>query len=162
MQLVQKWNGKDYYYLGKGKEDGAYYFLEDISFDCDWYWGINYLEGFKHQKLSLNNDIESHQHFMSNSFDRSIPWYDWTLKGLDSPLSEKAIWKIMEICKSMNILREFADLSYRGGAHISENPGRKMLQNKDYYEMANNKIVELWNLVKDIYQKEQEDLDNND
>lgn len=53
MKLKQKFNGDNYYYLGRGKEDGIYYFLQEPSFD----WAkdsINLLPDMDQNKKELS------------------------------------------------------------------------------------------------------------
>ena len=50
--------GRKYYLLGKDAE-GTKYWLEEPSWDCNWYWGFGYVQTFDRS----GNDIDSHQHF---------------------------------------------------------------------------------------------------
>lgn len=161
MKLKQTFNGDSYYYLGKGKEDGVYYFLQEASFDCGWYWGVNYLEGFNTPDLSRADDIESHEHFMGCSSYRNQSWHDWLLKEVDSPLSEKDRWLIMEIAASLNIITEYMELSYRGGSNMTESSKVKaILEDKDAYDDADEKIQKLNELLDKVYADAQEYVDS--
>ena len=156
MKLKQKFNGDNYYYLGKGKEDGVYYFLQEASFDCDWYWGVNYLEGFDTPNLSKAYDIVSHEHFMSSFSSKEESWYDWLLKKVDSPLNEKDLWLIMEIAASLKILTKYMELSYRGGSNYTDSKKVKaILEDKDAYDDVDAKIQKLNELLDRIYEDAQ-------
>lgn len=160
MKLKQKFNGDNYYYLGRGKEDGIYYFLQEPSFDCGWYWGVNYLEGFERLDLSRVDDIEFHEHFMNYSSYRNQSWHDWLLKEVDSPLSEKDRWLIMEIAASLNVITKYMELSYIGGSNMTEsNKVKAILQDEDAYNDADKKIKELNDLLDKIYEDAQEYVD---
>lgn len=160
MKLKQQFAGDNYYYLGRGKEDGTHYFLQEPSFDCDWYWGVNYLEGFRSADLSKVYDMDSHEHFLHGSSDKNKPWHDWLLKEVDSPLCEKDLWLIMEIACSLKTLREYMDLSYIGGSHMTTSKEEaRILKDEDAYNDADKKIRALKDLLDKIYEEAQEYVD---
>lgn len=155
MKLKQQFNGENYYYLGK--KDDIYYYLQEPSFDCDWYWGLNYLEGFEKKDISKANDIFSHEHFMGNG-DRN--WYDWLTKDIKSPLSETARWQILEICQSLKTLRDYMDLCYIGGSHVSSSPKvSKILKDEQAYKDTDKKIRDMIALFHQIFEEEQKRLE---
>lgn len=157
MQLKQKFNGDNYYYLGKGKENGVYYFLQEASFDCDWYWGLNYLEGFSTPDLSRADDIVSHEHFMSSPSLRRESWYNWLLKKVDSPLRKEDLWLIMEIAASLKTLTEYMELSCRGGNNMTDSSKVKaILKDKEAYDDVDKKIQKLNELLDEVYKDAQE------
>ena len=42
---------KDCYLLGRGT-DGSHYWLEQSTFDCDWYWSVGYIETYSNNEKS--------------------------------------------------------------------------------------------------------------
>jgi len=57
--------GKKIYLLGEDA-DGIKHWLEEPSWDCDWYWGFGYIETYTNNNNPSNSrDIESHTHWDS-------------------------------------------------------------------------------------------------
>ena len=155
MKLKLQFNGENYYYLGK--KDNVYYYLQEPSFDCGWYWGLNYLEGFEKKDLSSVDDIISHEHFMGSN-DRN--WIDWLTKDIKSPLSETAKWQILEICQSLKTLREYMDLCHIGGSHISSSSKTSsILKDDEAYASTDKKIRDIIEIFHKIFEEEQERLE---
>lgn len=129
--------GKNVYLLGCGK-DGVYYWLKEASFDCHWYWGIGYIESYTNNKNPhLSKDIASHNHFLFK-FPNTDTFFDFFE---NSVLSNKEKWTFYELMKTLHILREYSDMLYKGGAHITQNPCADIIKNTDEYIRINNLII---------------------
>ena len=144
--LITEHHGKTLYFLGKD-EDNIYYYLESISFDCGWYYGLNYVEGFVNNKID-DRHHHIHTHFMTGEID-----YDWLFSLENEHLSEKDKWKLCELCNTMKKFREFANMNYLGGSHITEIPEeQKLVKNEELYKYANETIEKLWKMVVEIFE----------
>lgn len=53
----------------------------------------------------------------------------------------------------MKKFREFADMNYRGGSHITEiAEEQKLIKNEELYKYANQTIEKLWKIVVEIFE----------
>jgi hypothetical protein len=115
---TDKFGSRAVYLLGKGP-DGARYWLEEASWDCDWYWGLGYVNTFRGQP-SLCKDIKSHQHFKGlwlsspeGKFRHCLS--DW--EGFQSTLTPREEWQLAELMATAYTLKETAEVFGRGGSH---------------------------------------------
>lgn len=134
--------GKNVYLLG-ADEEGTLYWLEEGTWDCDWYWGIGYVETYtNNMNPHLAWDISSHQHFDSLFFNGLSHGFD-NFKSffVDTPLSDKEIWQLMEIMKSLYTLRKYSDMLHRGGAHCTTNPCSDLIKNDTEYDRINKTVI---------------------
>ena len=142
--------GKDVYLLGKDK-DGTLYWLNGASWDCDWYWGLGYIETYTNNKNpNKSRDIKSHQHFDSLFFNGPSHGFD-NFKNyfIETPFNDNEIWRIMEIMKTLYTLREYSDTLHRGGSHYTSNPCKDIIKNDDEYNRINNVVIPALN--KELY-----------
>lgn len=121
-QLEKKaftWNGDKYYLLGKN-EQGEQMFLQRATFDCDWYWGVGYVNTFTNNKNpEISRDISSHQHF-SYLFGRNSNFKDGFNSIIkESPLTDKELWELCELMKIAYVAKEAMEMAYRGGANYT-------------------------------------------
>lgn len=136
--------GKTYYLLGK--KDGEKVWLEEGHFDCDWYWGIGYVETFNKRYT----DINMHTHFDTLFFNGNKCCYDLFNEYFDeTTLDKDEIWKVLEYMKSIYTMREYSDLLHIGGAHITTNAFKDDIKNDDEYERINKKIIPM--LLNEVY-----------
>lgn len=134
--------GKDTYLLGRGT-DGRHYWLEQATWDCDWYWGGGYVETYTNDLVpSCSKDIASHSHFDSMFFNKKKNGYD-NFKDFfeETPFTDSEIWKICELMKSFYIAREYADMVHRGGAHYTTNPAKDIIKNDEHYNHVNKTVI---------------------
>lgn len=139
---VITWHGRKFYLLGRD-HDGIYHWIEEGSFDCDWYWGIGYIKTFSNNKNPhLSNDIRSHNHFdflflkgNVDAFDRIKSFFD------ETPFSDKEIWKICELMNAMYIARHYSDMLHRHGSGYTTNPVRDVVTNDTEYKRINEKVI---------------------
>lgn len=134
--------GKKVYLLGLGK-DGCHYWLEEPSWDCDWYWGFGYVETYTMDTSpSLSRDINSHQHFDYLFFHGPEDCHStFTEFFEETPLTEKEIWQLLELMKTFYTLREAAETFVRGGSRITENQFKNIVQNEHHAKELNTIVI---------------------
>lgn len=134
--------GKNVYLLG-ADSDGIKYWLEEASWDCDWYWGGGYVETYTNNNCpERSRDINSHQHFDSLFFKGIKNGHDEFVEFLvETPFTDKEIWEICELMKAFYIAREYSDMAYRGGAHYTTNPMNHIIKNDDHYDRINHVVI---------------------
>lgn len=143
---------KDMYLLGINQE-GKKVWLEEPSWDCDWYWGFGYLEILSLESApEKSKDIISHTHWDSSVRNSGKNAYDWFKEYFkDTPLKEKEIWVLCELMATFYCLREYSDFCHRGGMHYTENPIKNKLQDDTYYKHINNELMpEVFEKIKTI------------
>jgi hypothetical protein len=155
--VSKKW-GKKHFLLGKDKE-GIRYWLVQPTWDCSWYWGAGYVSTIQNNRIPESaNDIDSHQHF-DNMFlkvneNGKIYLDAWKEFFVESPLTEKEIWQLMEYMKSIYTLKEAAELFVRGGSNISK--PYECLKSPESAMALNEKILPA------LFEKVEELLSKND
>ena len=141
--------GKEVYLLGKD-ENGTNYWLEEASWDCEWYWGFGYVETYTNNEYpSKSGDIESHQHFDGLFLEKNI-FVSFKQLLIETPLNDKEIWQLLELMQTYYTLRKMSDMLHSGGSNIStDNSLSKELKNKKEYDRING--VLLPKLFKEVY-----------
>lgn len=134
--------GKEIYLLGKDKE-GILYWLEEPKWDCDWYWGCGYVETYTNNKNpSIARDIESHQHFDGLFFNKNKNGYDNFKEFFDeTTVTDKELWTLLEVMKTIYILKETAEVLGRGGSHYTSNPCRDTITNTEEVKRINEVVL---------------------
>ena len=133
---IKKVFGKKYYLLGVNQENEKVW-LEQGHFDCDWYWGIGYVEIFNKRY----SDIEMHTHFDSLFFNRNRCCYDLFVDYFkETTLQKNEIWQLLELMKTLYTLRETSDMIHCKGSHITSNEEIKEIFSNEYYNNLYNKI----------------------
>jgi hypothetical protein len=146
--------GKRIYLLGIDKND-CYFWLEEPSFDCGWYWGFGYIEKYTNNNPSIARDIISHSHFKGEIIGEQEIYnskmggfqkgeYKYHLNEHDlkaSVLSDDESWKLSELMNSFYLLSEVAGFFHRGGSHISENPLISVLKDENMYRKINEVLI---------------------
>ena len=145
--------GKKIYLLGKDKY-GKYLWLEEGTWDCDWYWGFGYVETYTNNKNpSRSYDIESHTHIDSLIFKKVNNKYihHWNdLSDLESTvLTESESWEFSDLMKSFYTLKEAAEIYHQGNSHLTSNH-IITLKNKEAYNRINQ--IEIPKIMKRVYQ----------
>lgn len=143
------WHGKTYYYLGKA-EDGDNYWLQEPTWDCDWYWGLGYLAVFTNNCASAPikaRDLQLHTHFDSIFLDRpedpSLPRdaYSRFIEFFsECVLTKNEVWTLLELMTSCYTLRKAADMFHIGGAHFTTNPVAE-LKDIGMWEKINKELL---------------------
>ena len=142
--------GKTIYLLGEDK-DGVKYWLEQGSWDCNWYWGFGYIETYTNNKNpSRSRDISSHGHFDSKILHAGKCCFD-TFKEIfvKTPLNNNEIRTLCELMKTLYTLKETSDLYYRGSSHITSNPCKELLKNDEEYQRINKILIP--NIMEEVY-----------
>ena len=127
--------------LGKrfllGTKDGEKHYLVAPSWDCGWYWGYGYVQTYNKRK----NDVELHQHFDGLFFKSSKNGYDAFKEFFDDmTVSDKELWTLIELMRTIYTLKETAEILGRGGSHYTTNPCKDIIINIEEVERI-NKIV---------------------
>ena len=147
---VKKAFGKDVYLLGADKE-GTRYWLEKASWNCGWYWGFGYIETYtNNENPNLSRDISSHQHFdglFLNGPKMCKDIFDEFFE--ETPLNDSERWKLLELMQTIYTLKEYSEVVYRGGSHITANPVKELIKNQEEYNRI-NKVV-LPQLFEEVY-----------
>lgn len=105
---------KKYMLLGIRKEDNGKVWMEQASFDCDWYYGFGYLEVVNH----LWTDINEHYHF--NGFFEKFGLDKFNEDFKSCVLNEHDIWILFDLMKTFYTLKETAELYYIGSSHYTQ------------------------------------------
>ena len=137
-----EWHGKKYHYLGTDS-DGENYYLEEAKWDCDWYWGLGYVETFTNKMAPWNSkDISSHSHFSYMLDEVGGNWYDAFRSVFpETRLADNQIWKLVELMKSAYTARKYSDMLYIGGAHYTENPVKDTIISETEYNRINKEVI---------------------
>lgn len=143
--------GKDVYLLGLG-QDGQFYWLEQATWDCDWYWGLGYVETYtRSESPERSRDINSHSHFDSMFFKKTALCNEVFADFFtDTPLSKKEMWKLLELMRAAYIARAYSDMLHTGGAHISQNPAKETIENQEEYTRINHEVIPA--LMAEVYE----------
>lgn len=136
-------NGKKNFFLGLNKNGGKMWLIAP-SWDCDWYWSIGYINIYQQNWMpSKARDISC-----GTYFDYVFPSYNSFIDEFDNtPFTKDEKWEIYEYMKELYILREYSDMMYNGGAHVTT--GSKTLQEneenyKEYNRINNILIPNVW------------------
>lgn len=140
---VKKAFGKNIILLGKDK-DGKYYWLEEPSWDCGWYWGFGYIETYTNNRNPEKaKDIRSHQHFDSlflndpnnNAYEKFKNFF------VETPLDDDEIWVLVDLMKSFYTLKETAALLENGNSHYTAKANMEELKNHELRDKINHKMI---------------------
>lgn len=139
------WHGKTYYYIGQD-ENGQKMYLEKATWDCNWYWGIGYIESFTNNRNpELSRDISMHTHFdcLMEEQAKNRFYHIDAFKTVFpvNPFTDSEIWKIIELMKSAYTARQYSDMLYTGGSHITGNPAKDIIQNETEYKRINDIVI---------------------
>lgn len=139
--------GNDYYLLGINQNDEKVW-LKQPSWDCDWYWGLGYVQTFEQDY----SDIDMHTHFNILFFNKNKNGYDAFREYFkETTLSDKELWVLLECMRSLYTLKECSELLHRGGSNYTSNPCKGLLKNNDEYNRINKILIpNLWKQVENI------------
>ena len=138
---VKKAFGKNVYLLGADRE-GTYYWLEEATWDCGWYWGAGYVETYTNNKRpDISRDINSHQHFDGLFFNGQKMCKDmFDDFFVETPLNDSEKWKLLELMKTIYTLKKYSEVIHIGGSYVTDNPLKEVIKNQEEYNRI-NKIV---------------------
>ena len=128
--------------LGKrfllGIKEEVKYYLVAPSWDCGWYWGCGYVETYNRRKT----DIESHQHFDGLFFKTGKNGYDAFLEFFDDiTLDKNEVWQLVEMMKTIYVLKETAEVLGRGSSHYTTNPCKDIIINVEEAKRINEVVL---------------------
>ena len=136
--------GKNIYFLGRDK-DGTNYWLEEASWDCNWYYGFGYVETYiNNANPGMSRDIESHQHFDGLFLKKEL--FD-SFKNLlvETPLKDSEIWQLLGYMREFYIMREYSDFLHSGNHITSRAKNIKEeeneTENQKEYKRINEKLM---------------------
>lgn len=136
---------KKVYLLGKDKE-GTYYYLEEPSWDCGWYWGFGYVETYTNNKRpDLSRDIKSHSHFNTMFLKNHLGGVIGDFKDLlvETPLNDSEIWTLLDCMKTFYTLSKSAEVFGRGYSFFTEKAKIDGLKRKDLEKLINKDLLPL-------------------
>lgn len=135
---TRKVNGKYQFLLGKkGSET---YWLQKASFDCEWYWGLGYVEGYR-GKGSSDKSWRSHQHF-DGLFLKPAKFVEGFKEFFDeTPFTDDEIWQILELMQSAYTCRKYSDMIHAGGSHITSKVKVDLIKSDIEYGRLNNAVI---------------------
>ena len=91
-----------------------------------------------------------HTHFDSLFFNGNKCCYDLFKEYFDeTTLNNDELWKLLENMKSIYTMRNYSDLLYTGGAHITTNTFKDDIKNDAEYKRINDKIIPM--LLNEVY-----------
>lgn len=135
---TRKVNGKYQFLLGK--KDSETYWLQKASFDCDWYWGLGYVEGYR-GKGSSDKSWRSHQHF-DGLFLKPAKFVEGFKEFFDeTPFTDDEIWQILELMQSAYTCRKYSDMLHVGGSHITSKVKVDLIKSDIEYGRLNNAVI---------------------
>ena len=131
-------NGKWQFLLGT--KDGESYWLEQASFDCDWYWAIGYVESYRGMGSS-GKSWREHSHFDSMFLENNEYVDGWKKFFEETPLTDDEIWQILELMKSAYTCRKYSHMMRRGGSGITSKVKVDLIKNDAEYGRLNNTVI---------------------
>lgn len=121
-----------------GIKDNEKYYLVAPHWDCDWYWGCGYIQTYNKRK----SDIDMHQHFDSLFFNKNKNGYDAFIEFFDDiTIDKKEVWILIELMKTVYVLKETAEVLGRGGSHYTTNPCKDIIINTVEVERINKVVL---------------------
>lgn len=117
--------------FGVHKESGEAVYLTLPTWDCDRYWSFGYLGNRKW-----------HYHLKSFANGRNISMYDALSTDYDLvPALKAKLWVFCELTHTAYTLREAAEVLWRGGSHVTNNPCANVIKNPAEVERINKVVL---------------------
>ena len=139
-KVVKRAFGNDVYLLGISKE-GIAYWLEQPTWECDWYWGCGYVETFTNNlHPDRSKDILSHQHFNgmflnNNMFNYWHEFFAW------STLNDEEILLLWDYMKSIYTLKETAELVGLGFSFVTKRAKCEAVKDTELCNRINEQML---------------------
>ena len=141
--------GKNIYLLGQD-ENGTKYWLEEASWDCNWYYGFGYIETYtNNNNPERSKDINSHEHYDTKILKNGLLPDDFKKIFIETPLSNEEIWQLNELMKTFYTIKNYMELLYRGSADITNNPSSDIIKNEKEWLRLKDEVLP--DLFKNIY-----------
>lgn len=134
--------GKDVFFIGQD-ERGINYWLEQATWDCEWYWGFGYIRSYtNNNNPSQAKGILSHERFDGlNNYQNKNLYDAFKERFVNTPLSDKELWTLCELMKSYYTLRNYSDMLHIGGSHYTTNPCSELIKNNEEYDRINKIVI---------------------
>lgn len=147
-------DGSDIYLLGRDKEN-TYYWLEEPSWSCGWYWGFGYIStSYSHQhREGTLQKIKNPMYLYGYTDDKLHTYIN---NPYDNPyLIEKTFdknegWELAELFNQFYFLKEAAEMFKRGKAHIAnttiplwKDPKKAIEINNELIPIVTARILEI-------------------
>lgn len=146
-----RFEGKEIYLLGK--HNGRNFYLVSPLWSCEWYWSVGWVQSYTNNNSpEKSKDVAYHSHFDSLFFNGKFDCHT-NFKNYfeESPLTDKEVWKLLELMNTIYKLKESAEVFHLGGSHITDNPCRELLKNSEMENHINKTLIpECWEEVKKI------------
>lgn len=134
--------GKNIFLLGRDK-DGTNYWLEEASWDCEWYWGGGYVETYTNNRNpKKSKDIQSHTHFDTLFFN--VGKYDYDLFNelfVEHPFTKDEVHKILGLMREFYTVRKYSDLLHASSMYCTENPVSAVIKSEEEYNIINKTVI---------------------
>lgn len=137
---------KDIYLLGR--LNGKRIWLEQATWDCDWYWGFGYVESYTNDaRPDRARDIYCHTHYDSICLKKNDKSNDFMYILQNNPdltectLNESEQWKLSDLMQSFYTLRKIAELYRYGNSHYTSNAVLDVLKCPDLEKEINEKQI---------------------
>ena len=141
--------GKNIYLLGQD-ENGTKYWLEEASWDCDWYYGFGYIETYtNNNNPERSKDITSHDHYDTKILKNGLSPDNFKKIFIETPLSDKEIWKLNELMKTFYTIKDYMELLHSGSSNITNNLSSAVIKNEKEWLRLKDKVLP--DLFKNIY-----------
>lgn len=155
MDLVpRELNERRGYFLGILEDEDKVY-LEQPSFDCNWYWGFGYIEiytpGYREQHTHTHWNhyiVGKNEYYDTEKGCFRLPC-EYTYHINDNKdfkftvLTDKMSWTLAELMSTAYQLRKQAELVKMGGSHITTNPLKDILKDMEQYTKINGELLPL-------------------
>lgn len=133
---------KKCYLLGKDHE-GINYWLEEPSWDCDWYYGFGYIESYTNNRCpEKSRDIQSHQHFdslfLKGPKDAFTMFKDFFKETV---LTDSEIYLLVDYMMSAYTLRKTSDLLHQGCSWQTERAKLDEVKQPEMYNKINKEML---------------------
>lgn len=116
--------------------DGQEVFMKKPEWSCEWYWSFGQIKSKDtHTQLRWLGDS-----CLYNNINDYFSQFN---------LSGKQLWTFCELVESIYTLKKTAELFHRGGSHITTNPLREQLINKDWTNHINEVLIP--NQIDELY-----------
>ena len=115
--------GKRTFLLGKDV-NGVYYWLEEGSWSCDWYWSFGHVENYTNNKNpSQAKDIKCSTHWnyiFKPIYDVAhIKYEGFKINMEATTFTERERWELCELMKEFYVAEEYLEMMHGNGTNIS-------------------------------------------
>lgn len=138
------------YYLGEDKY-GLKVYLQKPSWDCGWYWGFGYLEGYRN--YAHDCDISIHWDSIvkdsnENAFDAMKHYFK------ELTISDDSLWLLCDYMKSFYTLKEMAELCHIGNSHYTETSNISFKDEELYNKINKELLPKLFKEIEKLFLEE--------